>query len=60
MKIAVDAMGGDNAPAAIVEGAVLAYRELGVESILVGIPEKIDLELARLDARGLPFDRAKS
>lgn len=56
MKIAVDAMGGDNAPAAIVEGAVLAYREFGVETVLVGIPEKIDAELARLDARDIPFD----
>lgn len=56
MKIAVDAMGGDNAPAAIVEGAVLAYREHGVESILAGMPEKIDAELARLNARDVPFE----
>ncbi len=56
MKIAVDAMGGDHAPAAIVEGAVLAYREHGVESILAGIPERIDAELARLNARDVPFE----
>lgn len=49
-------MGGDHAPAAIVEGAVLAYREHGVESILAGIPEKIDAELARLNARDVPFE----
>lgn len=36
MKIAVDAMGGDNAPATVVEGAVQATRELDVELILVG------------------------
>jgi len=56
MKIAVDAMGGDHAPSLIIEGAVLAYKELGIESILVGIPESIDSELSRLGARGLPFE----
>lgn len=56
MKIAVDAMGGDHAPGAIVEGAVLAYRELGIESTLVGMPEGIDAEIARLDARDVPFE----
>lgn len=56
MKLAVDAMGGDNAPAAIVEGAALAYRELGIETILVGIPERIDAEIARFSARDVPFE----
>ena len=56
MKIAVDAMGGDNAPSAVVEGAVLAYQELGIETILTGIPERIDSELSRLGARGLPLE----
>lgn len=36
MKIAVDAMGGDNAPLAPVEGAVRAAKELGVEILLTG------------------------
>ena len=36
MKIAVDAMGGDYAPQAVVDGAVQAAREYGVEIILVG------------------------
>jgi glycerol-3-phosphate acyltransferase PlsX len=36
MKIVVDAMGGDHAPAVVVEGAVLAAREFGVEIVLVG------------------------
>ena len=56
MKIAVDAMGGDYAPAAVVEGAVLAWREFGIETILVGAPARIETELARLDARGLPLE----
>ena len=34
--IALDAMGGDNAPAEIVAGAVRAARELGVRVALVG------------------------
>ncbi len=36
MRIIVDAMGGDNAPAEIVKGAVRAKRELGVDLTLVG------------------------
>jgi len=36
MRIAVDAMGGDNAPDAVIEGAVLAAREYQVEILLVG------------------------
>ena len=36
MRIAIDAMGGDNAPSEIVAGAVEARRRLGVEIVLVG------------------------
>ena len=36
MKIIIDAMGGDNAPQAIVQGAVDAQREFGVDIVLVG------------------------
>jgi len=36
MKIAVDAMGGDNAPEMVVQGAVEAASELGIDVILVG------------------------
>ena len=32
MKVALDAMGGDHAPAAEVEGAALAVREYGVRT----------------------------
>jgi glycerol-3-phosphate acyltransferase PlsX len=46
-KIAVDAMGGDHAPHVVVEGAILAARELGVDVILVGQKEVVSQELAR-------------
>ena len=55
MRIAVDAMGGDYGPATVVEGAVMAARELGVELILVGDRERVETELARKSARGLPL-----
>ena len=45
MKIAVDAMGGDHAPEAIVEGAVLAAREFDIPILLVGISHRIHQEL---------------
>ena len=36
MKIIVDAMGGDNAPQAIVQGALDAHKKHGVDILLVG------------------------
>ena len=48
IKIAVDAMGGDQAPAAVVKGAVLAVKELGIPLILVGNQDLIARELAGL------------
>lgn len=41
-RVAVDAMGGDHAPHAIVGGAVLAARELAADVILVGVREAIE------------------
>ena len=41
MRIIVDAMGGDNAPAEIVRGAVRAKRELGVDIVLVGREKEV-------------------
>jgi glycerol-3-phosphate acyltransferase PlsX len=38
MRIAVDAMGGDHAPAEIVKGAAAAARELGIDISVVGLP----------------------
>ena len=45
--IALDAMGGDNAPGEIVKGAVMAARELDIRVALVGRPEAIEPELAK-------------
>jgi len=53
MKIVLDAMGGDHAPGVVIDGAVQAVRELGVEVILVGREDDIRRELARHDATGL-------
>ena len=55
MKIALDAMGGDLAPKATVEGAVLAARDFGVEVVLVGDREVVARELASHDAANLPL-----
>ena len=48
MKIIVDAMGGDHAPACTVQGAVDAVRELGVEVTLVGRGNDIMAQLKEL------------
>ncbi len=53
MKIAVDAMGGDYAPGRVVEGAVLAARNFGVEILLVGDETRVMEELKRFDFSGL-------
>lgn len=42
LPVAVDAMGGDHAPAAIVAGARRAVEELGIPVVLVGRPEDLD------------------
>jgi glycerol-3-phosphate acyltransferase PlsX len=52
--IAVDAMGGDNAPGAVVQGAIDAARK-GQAIILVGPEERVRAELDRHRAgRDLP------
>jgi len=51
MRIALDAMGGDRAPAEIVRGAVDAARLPGVEVVLVGEPALLEAELRRLSQR---------
>src|SRR5882724_8625952 len=56
ITIAVDAMGGDNAPRPEVEGSVLAARELGVRVMLVGQPQAVKAELARHDRSGLKIE----
>ena len=52
MKIIVDAMGGDNAPQAIVEGSVNASKKLGIEVLLVGREAEI-APLIPADANGV-------
>jgi glycerol-3-phosphate acyltransferase PlsX len=54
--IALDAMGGDHAPRAEVEGAILAARELGVRILLVGIEAVVRQELERHKHRGLRIE----
>jgi len=57
MKIAVDAMGGDNAPHAVVAGAVQAAQEYGVGIILVGIEQIVQAELNKYPAaKTLPIE----
>ncbi len=53
MRVAVDAMGGDNAPAVEVEGAVAAAREFGIPVTLVGNSESLRLELEKHDCSGI-------
>ncbi len=57
MKIVVDAMGGDHAPEATVEGAVLAAREYETEIILTGLSDLIHPILDRFDPdHNLPIE----
>lgn len=49
--IALDAMGGDNAPAAIVQGAAWAARDLNINVALVGPGDVIEQELAKHSPR---------
>ena len=55
VRIAVDAMGGDYAPAEIVAGAVEAASQGGVQIALVGDPDAVRAELAKHDLAGLPI-----
>ena len=56
MIIALDAMGGDHAPANPVAGAVLAVRELGIKSILVGDEGVLKEELKKNEALDLGLE----
>jgi phosphate acyltransferase len=49
LPIAVDAMGGDNAPREIVRGALLAAREYGIDVILVGREDDVRREVAAFE-----------
>ncbi len=56
ITIAVDAMGGDHAPRPELEGSVLAAREYDVRLLLVGQPELIRSQLARLPKPHRPIE----
>jgi glycerol-3-phosphate acyltransferase PlsX len=57
IKIAVDAMGGDYAPQAVVDGAVQAAQEYGTGIILVGIEQAVQDALSRHPAaQSLPIE----
>ncbi len=51
MRIIVDGMGGDNAPEAIVKGAVEAVNEYGIEILITG---KEDIILDQLEKHSYP------
>lgn len=55
LTIAVDAMGGDNAPACVIEGTIQALRESGnrFSIVLIGQAEKVEPLLAEQDTEGL-------
>ena len=57
VTIAVDAMGGDDAPKAEVEGAIRAARSLGIRVILVGKQDVVRAELSKHeDLADLPIE----
>ena len=53
IRVALDAMGGDNAPGEVVLGAIQAAREYSMGVYLVGREEVIRAELAKHDTGGL-------
>lgn len=52
-RIAIDAMGGDNAPREIVAGAVMAAEAYDVAIELVGKQDRIEYELERIRNEGI-------
>jgi len=56
MRVAVDAMGGDNAPAVEVGGAVAACRDFGISVTLVGDRTRLEQELAKHACTDLDID----
>jgi glycerol-3-phosphate acyltransferase PlsX len=52
MRIAIDAMGGDDGPGSIIDGALVAARHLQIGLVLVGLGELIERELSRHPGAG--------
>lgn len=55
MTVAIDAMGGDNAPSTIVEGSVLAAKQGKVNILLVGDQDIVETELSKHNSENLPI-----
>src|SRR5215475_9390877 len=55
-KIAVDAMGGDQAPAVEIEGAVQAATQYGIPIVLVGHEERVQALLRKHDTTDASID----
>ncbi len=53
--VAVDAMGGDHAPEAVVAGAVQAARRRGITVVLVGPADRLREQLEHAGGAGLPI-----
>jgi glycerol-3-phosphate acyltransferase PlsX len=47
LNIVVDAMGGDHAPAAVVQGVVEAVSEFDAHIVLVGLQDQMEKELRK-------------
>lgn len=56
MRVAIDAMGGDNAPAVEVEGALAAAQEFGIPVTLVGDQKRLSVELSKYQLKDLDVD----
>ncbi len=54
MKIAIDGMGGDNAPKSNVEGVVSAIKEYNIDIIITGDKDALEKEFENYE-----FDRSK-
>ena len=48
MKILLDAMGGDNAPDAVIKGAIRAAKEIEADIVLIGNEEIINSRIKEI------------
>ena len=58
--VAVDAMGGDFAPAEVVQGAIGAARRGDARILLVGDPQAVEAEMSGHDLAGIPITAVPS
>ena len=56
MKILLDAMGGDNAPDAVIKGAVKAAKEIESDIVLIGNEEIINQKVKEFFDKEVQFD----